>query len=61
MGCPHEPGVFLTLEECKALFPYLKRAEDLFADPERRVLIKLEKVLYRYLSVQEAETLLYKP
>jgi hypothetical protein len=56
-----QEGIFLPLEDCIALFPRLKRAEALLAVPEREALLKIEKVLYNCLSIQEVENLLYAP
>jgi hypothetical protein len=53
-----QEGVFLPLEDCIALFPRLKRDEALLAAPEREALLKIEKVLYNCLSIQEVENLL---
>jgi hypothetical protein len=53
----HDAGIFLPLEDCITVFPRLKKDESLLAPSEREVLLKLEKVLYRYLSIQEVENL----
>jgi hypothetical protein len=58
---PQEAGVFFTLRELMAIFPRLKRGEQSMNLPERQALLKLEKVLYEYLSVEEAEALLCGP
>jgi hypothetical protein len=58
MEHPQEAGVFITLQELSALFPRLKRAEHTMNSAERHVLIKLERTLYEYLSVSEAEELI---
>jgi hypothetical protein len=50
--------VVLTLEDCKTLFPRLKGLENVLPDPERDILLKIEKVLYGHLSVREIENLL---
>jgi hypothetical protein len=56
-----EAGVFISLEELAAIFPRLKQGEGGMNREERRVLTKLEKALYEYLSVEEAEKLLHIP
>jgi len=53
-------GVFLTLDDCKVLFPRLKEKEPYLAKDERAILLKLEKVLYGSLSVTEIEELFIK-
>jgi hypothetical protein len=52
-------GIVLTLEECKTLFPRLKGLENTLLAPEREILLKMEKVLYEHLSIQEVENLFY--
>jgi hypothetical protein len=52
-------GIVLTLDECKALFPRLKGLENTLLAPEREILLKMEKVLYEHLSIQEVENLFY--
>jgi hypothetical protein len=56
-----QEGIFLPLEDCIALFPRLKRAEALLTAPEREAFLKIEKVLYSCLSIQEVENLLQAP
>ena len=51
-------GVFLTLNDCTALYPRLKGNESFLSEEERKVLLGIEKVLYGNLSVQEVEELL---
>jgi len=53
-----EAGVFLTLNDCTALYPRLKVNEFFLSEEERKVLIRIEKVLYGSLSVREMEELL---
>jgi len=53
-------GVFLTLDDCKVLFPRLKEKEPSLSGEERAILFKMEKVLYGSLSVREMEELLKK-
>ena len=53
-----EEGLFLSLEECKILFYGLKKNEFSLSTEERMILYKMEKVLYRNLSIQEMESLL---
>ncbi|MDR2184789.1 MAG: hypothetical protein LBO80_03845 [Treponema sp.] len=56
-----QEGIFLPLKDCIALFPRLKRDEAILTVSERGALLKIEKVLYNYLSIQEVENLLYAP
>ena len=58
MDIDGEGGVFLTLNDCKALFPRLKGIEHSLSKDERMIMYQMEKVLYRYLSIQEMEELL---
>ena len=51
-------GVFLTLNDCTILFPRLKENEPLLSEKERRLLHRIEKVLYENLSIREMEELL---
>jgi len=53
-----EEGIFLSLNDCTALFPGLKRNESSLSNNERLILLRMEKVLYRNLSIQEMEELL---
>jgi hypothetical protein len=53
-----EPGVFLTLQDLKAVFPCLKRDEGALSPAEQTVLQRVEKKLYEYLSIEEMEELL---
>jgi hypothetical protein len=53
-----EEGAFFSVDELKAVFPRLKRNEALLSVPERRVLWRIEKTLYTYLSVEEIESAL---
>jgi len=57
MGEDAEAGVFLTLNDCSVLFPRLKAVESSLSNDERRVLYRLEKVLYGNLSIREMEEL----
>jgi hypothetical protein len=52
-----EGGVVLSLGDCKALFPRLKKLEYYLDDPERSILLRMEKFLYAALSVGEIEEL----
>jgi hypothetical protein len=56
-----EGGVALSLEDCKALFPRLKKLEHYLDNPERSILLRMEKFLYGALSVGEIEELLRGP
>jgi hypothetical protein len=58
MGNDAEAGVFLTLNDCSVLFPGLKANESSLSKEERRILHRLEKVLYGNLSIREMEELL---
>ncbi|MDR2070930.1 MAG: hypothetical protein LBP81_05905 [Treponema sp.] len=51
-------GIFFTHDELLALFPRLKSLESVLGKKERAVLIKMEKVLYKCLSISEIETCL---
>ena len=53
-----EEGFFLPLNDCKVLFPRLKEHEFSLSTDERMIMHKLEKVLYKNLSIQEMEELL---
>ena len=53
-----DAGIFLTLNDCTVLFPRLKGSESSLSKEERRVLRRLEKVLYVNLSIREMEELL---
>ena len=55
-----EAGVFLTLSDCMTLYPKLKMNEPSLSNDERKILFKLEKILYGNLSVREMEELLEK-
>jgi hypothetical protein len=50
--------VTLTIEELKALFIRLTKAETDLSVTEQGLLIRIEKFLYKRLSIQEAETLM---
>jgi len=52
-----QAGFFFTLDDCKALVPRLKREESFLTKAERAILLKMEKVLYRCLSIDEIEEL----
>jgi hypothetical protein len=51
-------GVFFTPDELLVLFPRLKSLEAVLGKKERAVLLKMEKVLYKCLSINEIETCL---
>jgi len=53
-----ETGVFLTLNDCAALYPRFKGNESFLSEEERMVLLKIEKALYGSLSIREMEELL---
>jgi hypothetical protein len=48
-------GLFLTLEELSALFPWLQKNEDRMDIRERQVLNRIERTLYEHLSIDEIE------
>ncbi|MDR2193027.1 MAG: hypothetical protein LBP19_00930 [Treponema sp.] len=59
----NEPLVSLTAQEIRALFIRLKRVESGFpsaglSPEEQTFLMNIEKLLYRNLSIQEAESLM---
>jgi hypothetical protein len=58
MEYKHDGGVFFTIKELKALFPRLKKGENILLPAERDILLKIERTLYEQLSVQEMEGLL---
>ena len=53
-----EAGVFLTLNDCTSLYPGLKENESFLSEGERKVLLRIEKVLYGSLSIREVEELI---
>ena len=53
-----EEGVFLALDDCTVLFPILKRNESSLSKDERMIMLRIEKVLYRNLSITDMEELL---
>jgi len=53
-----EAGVFLTANDCKALYPRLKKIESSLSIEERKILFAIEKLLYGSLSIREMEELL---
>jgi hypothetical protein len=53
-----ETGIFLSLAECTVLYPKLKENEANLSKDERKVLLKIEKLLYEHLSVGEMHDLL---
>jgi hypothetical protein len=53
-----ETGVFLSLGECTVLYPKLKENEANLSKEERKVLLKIEKLLYEHLSIGEMHDLL---
>ena len=52
-----ETFLYLSLEECKCLFHWLKKHEFNLSDDVRFVLQRLEKTLYSRLSIREIEDL----
>lgn len=48
-------GAFFSVEEMLALFPRLKHLEGSLFQDEQAVLLRMEKILYKYLSVEEME------
>ena len=55
-----EPGIFLTLNDCAVVFPRLKKNETFLSIEERMLMLRIEKILYENLSIQEMEELLDK-
>ena len=51
-------GITLSLNECRSLFPLLKKQELNLSREQRTIMIKMEKVLYEFLSIQEMEELI---
>ncbi|MDR2403150.1 MAG: hypothetical protein LBD78_03885 [Spirochaetaceae bacterium] len=58
MDKPQEENLFLTIEDVRTIFPRLKSMESGLFPRERRVLLKIEGILYEYHSVEEIENLL---
>ena len=58
MNIEGEEGIFLTLNDCITLFPGLKKNESSLSHDERMILLKIEKLLYGNLSIQDVEELL---
>ena len=58
MDYEEEAGVFLALNDCTALYPRFKESESFLSEEERKVLLRIEKVLYGNLSIREMEELL---
>ncbi|MDR2742827.1 MAG: hypothetical protein LBB98_11840 [Treponema sp.] len=56
-----EAGVFIRLKELMTIFPRIKQGEQTMNGEELQVLMKMEKALYEYLSVEEAENLMHIP
>jgi hypothetical protein len=52
-----EGGIFLDMEDCKAMFRAFKKDEINLSEAERNVLHRIEKLLYARLSIQEIEDL----
>ena len=48
-------GAFFSVDEMLAVFPRLKRLEGSLSWDEPAVLIRMEKILYECLSVEEME------
>ena len=53
-----EAGLFLTLNDCTILYPRFKENESFLSEEERKLLFRIEKVLYGNLSIREIEVLL---
>ena len=60
MDSSGEPGIFLTLNDCAVVFPRLKKNETFLSIEERMLMLRIEKILYGNLSIQEMEELLEK-
>jgi hypothetical protein len=52
-----EAGAFFTIKELRDIFPRLKSMETRLDRDERAALIKIEKILYNSLSVEEIEAM----
>ena len=50
-----QEGAFFSLNELLAVFPRLKHVEAVLKKDELAVLIKMEKVLYAHLPINEIE------
>ena len=48
-------GAFLSLEELLILLSLFKKNEALLSRQERQILVKIEKILYEHLSIEEIE------
>jgi hypothetical protein len=55
-----KPGLFLNLDELKILFSSLKAHEDDLSRDAGSMLVKIERLLYDYLTIGEIESLLEK-
>ena len=47
------------MEELLILLPLLKKNEAYLSNKERQILVKIEKKLYEYLSIEEIESHLH--
>ncbi|MDR2103683.1 MAG: hypothetical protein LBP42_06240 [Treponema sp.] len=56
-----QEGILLGPEDCKILFSLLKRNENALLTRERNILLKIERILYEHLSIQDIENLLRSP
>ncbi|MDR3115073.1 MAG: hypothetical protein LBU25_06080 [Treponema sp.] len=54
----HEGGGFFTFNELKVIFSLLKKGENTLLPVERDILLKIERILYEQLSIQDVEGLL---
>jgi hypothetical protein len=61
MGNFLQDGILLAPEDCKILFSLLKRHENALLAPERDILLRIERILYGHLSIQDIENLLPSP
>ncbi|MDR1786917.1 MAG: hypothetical protein LBR16_00475 [Treponema sp.] len=52
-----EDGIFLNGDDCRVLFPLLKRDEAMLPAAARGILLNIERVLYKTLSLAELEAL----
>jgi hypothetical protein len=50
-------GLFFTLDELKVLFSSLKMYEDDLSEDAETLLVKIERVLYDHLTIQEIKSL----
>ncbi|MDR1388787.1 MAG: hypothetical protein LBJ31_02290 [Treponema sp.] len=52
-------GLLLNSQELRVLLPLLKGSEENMKNSERALLLKIERALYRELSIEEIEAIEY--